>query len=150
MQILAHLAHEEEHVNGITKSVFQKYLFPTHPELSEKLFTYLHHNAQATTTYISTTAFKQQAEKFLSVMNDQAILENYIKMYSNIKDGGNVTPETLKALLICCYQLAMENNSTSMCLRSEQIINAVVVSCVSKFIQFNKIYVVKIPLLCMI
>lgn len=126
-----HLAYQEEHVNGITKSVFQKYLFPTHPELSEKVFTYLHHNAQATTAYISTTAFKQQAEKFLSVMNDQAILENYIKMYSNIKDG-NVTPETLKALLMCCYQLAMENNSTTMCLHSEQIINAVVVSCVSK------------------
>lgn len=134
LQILSHLAHEEEHINGITKSVFQKYLFPTHPELSEKLFTYLHHNAHATTPYISTTAFKQQAEKFLSVMNDQAILENYIKMYSNIKDGGNVTPETLRALLMCCYQLAMENNSTSMCLHSEQIINAVVVSCVSKII----------------
>lgn len=127
-KILMHLAYQEEHVNGITKSVFQKYLFPTHPELSEKVFTYLHHNAQATTAYISTTAFKQQAEKFLSVMNDQAILENYIKMYSNIKDG-NVTPETLKALLMCCYQLAMENNSTTMCLHSEQIINAVVVSC---------------------
>lgn len=134
MQILSHLANQEEHVNGITMPVFQKYLFPTHPELSEKFFTYLHHNAHATTTYISTTAFKQQAEKFLSVMNDQAILENYIKMYSNIKDDGNVTPETLRALLMCCYQLAMENHSTSMCLHSEQIINAVVISCVSKFI----------------
>lgn len=141
LQTLSHLAHQEEHVNGITKSVFEKYLFPTHPQLSEKLFTYLHHNAHATATYISTTTFKQQAEKFLSVMNDQAILENYIKMYSNIKEGGNVTPETLKALLMCCYQLAMENNSTSMCLHSEQIINAVVVSCVSKFIQYLIKYV---------
>ncbi|XP_012226454.1 uncharacterized protein [Linepithema humile] len=126
---LSHLAQQEEHVNGITKSVFEKYLFPTHPELSEKLFTYLHYNAHATTEYISTTAFKQQAEKFLAVMNDQAILENYIKMYSDIKDSGNVTPETLTALLMCCYQLAMENNSTSSCLFSQQIINAVVVSC---------------------
>lgn len=67
-------------------------------------------------------------------MNDQAILENYIKMYSNIKDSGNVTPETLRALLMCCYQLAMENNSTSSCLFSQQIINAVVVSCVSKLV----------------
>ncbi|EZA58764.1 hypothetical protein X777_14933 [Ooceraea biroi] len=126
---LSHLAQQEEHVNGITKSVFEKYLFPTHPELSEKLFTYLHHNAHATTAYISTSAFKQQAERLLSVMNDQPILENYIKMYSNIKDGCNVTPETLRALLMCCYQLAMENNSTSSCLYSHQIINAVVVSC---------------------
>lgn len=132
LQILSHLAHQEEHVNGITKSVFQKYLFPTHPELSDKLFTYLHHNAHATTTYISTGAFKQQAEKFLSVLNDQAILENYIKMYSNLKDGGNVTPETLRALLMCCHQLVMENNSTGSCLHSQRIINAVVVSCVSK------------------
>lgn len=125
-KILSHLASQEEHVNGITKSVFERYLFPTHPELSEKLFNHLHHNAHATTVYLSTTAFKQQSEKFLSVMNDQAILENYIKMYS---DGGNVTPDTLRALLTSCYQLAMENNSTSSCLHSQQIINAVVVSC---------------------
>lgn len=63
-------------------------------------------------------------------MNDHAILENYIKMYSDMKD--RVTPETLKTLLTCCYQLAMENNSTSSCLKSQQTINAVVVSCVSK------------------
>lgn len=54
-------------------------------------------------------------------------------MYSDMKNGGNVTPEMLRALLMCCYQLAMEN-STSLCLNSQQIINAVVVSCVSKFI----------------
>lgn len=111
--------------------MFEKYLFPNYPELSEKLFTYLHHNAHATTAYMSTGAFKQQAEKFLSVMNDQAILENYIRMYSNLKDGGIVTPETLKALLMCCHQLAMENNSTGVCLYSQRIISAVVVSCVS-------------------
>ncbi|KAG5309704.1 RTC5 protein, partial [Acromyrmex insinuator] len=128
-KILSHLAHQEAHVNGITKSIFEKYLFPTHPELSERLFTYLHHNAHATTAYISTTAFKQQSEKFLSVMNDQAILENYVKIYSDLKNGGNVTPETLRALLTSCYQLAMESNNTSSCLHSQQIINAVVISC---------------------
>lgn len=132
LQILSHLAHQEAHVNGITKSIFEKYLFPTHPELSEKLFIYLHHNAHATTAYISTTAFKQQSEKFLSVMNDQAILENYVKIYSDLKNGGNVTPETLRALLTSCYQLAMESNNTNSCLHSQQIINAVVISCVSK------------------
>lgn len=116
--------------------MFEKYLFPNHPELSEKLFIYLHYNAHATTAYLSTGAFKQQAEKFLSVMNDQAVLENYIKMYSNIKDG-NVTPETLKSLLMCCYQLAMENNSSGLCLHAQQIINAVVVSCVSTIVRYN-------------
>jgi len=142
---LSHLAQEEEHVHGITKSVFEKYLFPTHPELSEKLFTYLHHNSHVTTAYISTTAFKQQAEKLLSVMNDEDILENYIKMYSNIKNGSNVTPEILRALLMCCYQLAMENNSTSLCPYSHQIIEAVVISCVSKL--FNYIHIInEIPI----
>jgi len=139
LQILSHLAHQEAHVNGITKSIFEKYLFPTHPELSERLFTYLHHNAHATTAYISTTAFKQQSEKFLSVMNDQAILENYVKIYSDLKNGGNVTPEMLRALLTSCYQLAMESNNTSSCLHSQQIINAVVISCVSKFILLMQI-----------
>ncbi|XP_018404252.1 PREDICTED: uncharacterized protein LOC108780912 isoform X2 [Cyphomyrmex costatus] len=128
-KILSHLTYQEVHVNGITKSVFEKYLFPTHPELSEKLFTYFHHNAHATTAYISTTAFKQQSEKFLSVLNDQAILENYVKIYSDLKNTGNVTPESLRALLTSCFELAMENNNTSSCPPSQQILNAVVISC---------------------
>lgn len=128
-KILSHLTHEQEHINGITVSVFQRYLFPNYLELGEKLFNYLHHSANINTSYLSTNSFKQQAEKFLSVMNDHTILENYVKMYSNIKIDGSISPEGLKALLNISYNIAMDNSRISSCIYANQIINAAVVSC---------------------
>lgn len=133
LQILSHLTHEQERINGITVSIFQRYLFPNYPELGEKLFNYLYHAANVSTPYLSVNSFKQQAEKFLSVMNDQTVLENYVKMYSNIKEDGSVSPEGLKALMNISYNIAMDNSGTSPCIYTDQIINAAVVSCVSKF-----------------
>lgn len=130
-QILSHLTHEQEYINGITVSVFQRYLFPNYLELGEKLFNYLHHSANINTSYLSTNSFKQQAEKFLSVMNDHTILENYVKMYSNIKIDGSISPEGLKALLNISYNIAMDNSGISSCIYANQIINAAVVSCVN-------------------
>ncbi|OAD60072.1 hypothetical protein WN48_06656 [Eufriesea mexicana] len=128
-KILSHLTHEQERINGITISIFQRYLFPNYPELGEKLFNYLYHAANVSTSYLSVNSFKQQAEKFLSVMNDQTVLENYVKMYSNIKEDGSVSPEGLKALLNISYNIAMDNSGTSSCIYIGQIINAAVVSC---------------------
>lgn len=126
---LVHLTHQEEHTNGIAKSVFQRYLFPNYPELGEKLFDYLYHLANATTPYLNSNAFKQQAEKFLSVMNDEAVLENYVRMYSSVKGDGSVTPETLRALLMISYRIAMDSSGSPSCLYSEHIINSTIVSC---------------------
>ncbi|XP_053988999.1 uncharacterized protein LOC128897051 [Hylaeus anthracinus] len=126
---LSHLTHDEERITGITRSVFQRYLFPNYPELGEHLFNYLHHVANVNTSYLSANAFKQQAEKFLSVMNDQIILENYVKMYSNMKGDGSVGPDGLKNLLYISYKIAMDSSGTSSCIYAEQIINAVIISC---------------------
>ncbi|XP_043796831.1 uncharacterized protein LOC122717131 [Apis laboriosa] len=128
-KILSHLTHEQEHINGITVSVFQRYLFPNYLELGEKLFNYLHYSANINTSYLNTNSFKQQAEKFLSVMNDHTVLENYVKMYSNIKADGSISPEGLKALLNISYNIAMDNSGISSCIYANQIINAAVVSC---------------------
>ena len=126
---LSHLTHDEERISGITKSVFQRYLFPNYPELGESLFSYLHHAANASTSHMSANAFKQQAEKFLSIMNDQAVLENYVKMYSNINGDGSVSPEGLKGLLHISYKIAMDSSGTPACIFVDQIINSVIVSC---------------------
>ncbi|XP_043257495.1 restriction of telomere capping protein 5 [Colletes gigas] len=126
---LSHLTHDEERISGITKSVFQRYLFPNYPELGEKLFNYLHHTANVSTSHMSANSFKQQAEKFLSVMNDQTVLENYVKMYSNMKDDGNIDPEGLKGLLHISYKIAMDSSGTASCIYAGQIINAVIISC---------------------
>lgn len=133
MQTLSHLTHDEEHISGITKSVFQRYLFPNYPELGENLFKYLHHAANVNTSHLSANSFKQQAEKFLSVMNDQTVLENYVKMYSNMKGDGSIDPEGMKGLLYISYKIAMDSSRAASCIYAGQIINAVIVSCVSKF-----------------
>ncbi|XP_033337895.1 uncharacterized protein LOC117227074 [Megalopta genalis] len=126
---LSHLTHDEQRISGVTKSVFQRYLFPNYPELGENLFNYLHYAANISTAHMSANSFKQQAEKFLSVMNDQTILENYVKMYSNLKGDGNVTPQGLKGLLNISYKIAMDSSATPSCIFAEQIMNTVIVSC---------------------
>ncbi|XP_034190551.1 uncharacterized protein LOC117608903 [Osmia lignaria lignaria] len=126
---LSHLTYEEDRVHGITKSVFQRYLFPNYPDLGDKLFDFLHYTANVNTSHLSTNAFKHQAEKFLSVMNDQTVLENYVRMYSCLKGDGSVNPDGLKALLNISYKIAMDNSGTPSCIFADQIINAVVLSC---------------------
>lgn len=128
-KILSHLTHEQERINGITISIFQRYLFPNYPELGEKLFNYLHHAANVNTTHLSANSFKQQAEKFLSVMSDQTVLENYVKMYSDIKGDGSINPDGLKALLNISYNIAMDSSGTSPCIYKGQIIDSAVSSC---------------------
>ncbi|KAK2584208.1 hypothetical protein KPH14_006628 [Odynerus spinipes] len=125
---LSHLTYQEERVNGITKAIFEKYLFPNHPIFAERLFTYLHHSAKATTPHLTVSAFKQQSEKFLSVMSDQTILENYIRIYSNM-EVGDVCPDLLRSLLMTCYQLAMDSSGNMTCIYVHRVINAVVISC---------------------
>lgn len=145
LQTLSHLTHEEERINGITRSVFQRYLFPNYPELGDNLFNFLHHAANVNTTHMSANSFKQQAGKFLSVMNDQAVLENYVKMYSNLKGDGSISPDGLKALLNISYKVAMDSSGALSCIYAERIINAVTISCVSEFnISYSQI--IYIPL----
>lgn len=67
-------------------------------------------------------------------MIDQTVLENYVKMYSNMKEDGSVTPEGLKGLLRISYKIAVDSSGGPSCIYIEQIVDAVIVSCVSKFI----------------
>lgn len=81
-------------------------------------------------------------------MNDHTVLENYVKMYSNIKADGSISPEGLKALLNISYNIAMDNSGISSCIYANQIINAAVVSCVSKLtLIFHNLFKYKIYIL---
>ncbi|XP_015607771.1 uncharacterized protein LOC107273773 [Cephus cinctus] len=133
-KILVGLAQKEESVNGVTSSVFERYLFPRYSEFAERLFAYLHTSSKATTTHLGLAAFKQQAERFLGIMKDRTILENYIKMYSRSSSSSEcceVTPDSLRALLMTSYRLAMENYSggSQTCLHIHRTIDAVLISC---------------------
>ncbi|XP_058806957.1 uncharacterized protein LOC131673178 [Phymastichus coffea] len=129
-KILTEISQKEEAVNGITRTVFQKYLFPHHQFLADRLFTHLHTSSKATTMHLGQSAFKQQAEKFLAIMNDQTVLENYVKMFSKNKEESEITPDGLKELLIISYRLAMcIEDGHGFCPQLFNTVAAVVTSC---------------------
>lgn len=131
LQILSELSQKEEAVNGITRTVFQKYLFPQYPDLADRLFTHLHTSSKATTAHLGQSAFKQQAEKFLSIMNDQVVLEHYVKMFSENRDESEINPDGLRALLMVSYRLAMTSGGGLSCSQLLNTLHAVISACVS-------------------
>jgi hypothetical protein len=59
----------------------QKTVFPRYPELSEKLFKFLHSSAGITKhEWIIPSVFRQQAEKFLGIIPDSHLIELYVKV----------------------------------------------------------------------
>ena len=130
LQILAEIAQKEEGINGVTHAVFKKYLFPYHPELGDRLFVYLITTSKATTKHMSQSIFKQQAEKFLSIMNDQTILENYVRMFADQRKENEISPDGLNQLLIVSYRLATSGERGKTCSQLLNTVCAVVTSCV--------------------
>lgn len=59
----------------------QKYVFPQYPDLGNRLFSRMHKTAKAKTKYLGVTAFRQQCELYLSVLDDALIHEHYVKMF---------------------------------------------------------------------
>lgn len=53
------------------------------------------------------TAFRQQCEKFLGILDDSVILENYVRMFGNLSETDLIKPENFKDLMRTCYNLAM-------------------------------------------
>lgn len=107
-------------------SGLQKYVFPQYPDLGDRVFRKMHKLAKAKTKYLGVTAFRQQCEIYLSVLDDALILEHYVKMY--IANGCNVIsgqsqPQTalsdeelllintngLTDLLLICFRIGMAN-----------------------------------------
>ncbi|XP_048511960.1 uncharacterized protein LOC105686929 [Athalia rosae] len=129
VEILGELSLQEESVNGVTENVFRRYIFPQYPSFADKLFAFLHRQSKATVGHLGISAFKQQTERFLSLMNDQTILESYVKMYA--KECADITPEGLKDLLMVTYQLALDSATGKQqhCTQIHRTIDAVTTSC---------------------
>lgn len=92
--------------------VFVMHVFQKFPDLGLRLFNYFHTSAKAQTQHLGAIAFRQQCERFLGILDDMVILENYVKMFCEpvVSEGNDVesmTPEGMKALLMTCFQLAM-------------------------------------------
>uniref|UniRef100_D3TMR2 Uncharacterized conserved protein n=1 Tax=Glossina morsitans morsitans TaxID=37546 RepID=D3TMR2_GLOMM len=97
-------------INGIASEVFVSQVFPHYADLGRRLFTFLHLNSRATTTYLGTMAFRQQCERFLGIMDDAKVLECYIKMYAQEDNPDFIDKEGVTRLLHICYTIAMQHS----------------------------------------
>lgn len=107
-QILEKKSNEENGVvHGICGDSFVKHVFPKYPDLGHRLFAYLHMSSKAQTKHMGSIAFRQQCERFLGILDDSVILENYVKMFCEPDRSDSITPDGLNSLLRTCFQLAM-------------------------------------------
>nr|XP_014299509.1 PREDICTED: uncharacterized protein LOC103575575 isoform X1 [Microplitis demolitor] len=138
-KILAeHSQYEDNIHHAISENVFIKYLFPHYPQLGLRLFKYLLASSQKNSSeHLGISTFKQQVEKLLSLMNDRIILDNYVKIYCNSQENSDMTPETLKELLMISYQSATDSEPNS-CPYIHNTIHTVVTSCNFHMLQPRK------------
>lgn len=116
--------------NGITDFVFAKYVFPNNNDLGMRLFRHFHTLSHAKTVHLGTTAFKQQCERFLSILDDSKLIEMYVRIYCNINEE-NATKEGVKNLLRTSFNIAMRYNSgeAHYCPNVEKTLDAVMETC---------------------
>uniref|UniRef100_U5EQF1 TLDc domain-containing protein n=1 Tax=Corethrella appendiculata TaxID=1370023 RepID=U5EQF1_9DIPT len=117
--------------NGITADIFAQTVFPEFNELGENLFRYLHYSSKAKTKHLGLTAFRQQCERFLALLDDGIILEMYVKMFGDLNETELIKPDNFKNLLMTCYRLAMAHYSDGpqTCILIDRTLNSVVQSC---------------------
>lgn len=105
----------------------QKCVFPQYPDLGNRFFLRMHKTAKAKTKYLGVTAFRQQCELYLSVLDDALIHEHYVKMFilngcnasstssDGIKDKISeddvllMNMDGLSDLLLTCFRIAIAN-----------------------------------------
>lgn len=92
-KILHQKTQQECGINGIAQEIFVKYVFPQYPDLGSRVFAKMHKIAKAKTKYLGVTAFRQQCEIYLSVLDDALIHEHYVKMF--IVNGSNAIKENI-------------------------------------------------------
>ncbi|KAG8239666.1 hypothetical protein J437_LFUL013889, partial [Ladona fulva] len=117
---------EEEHRNGISCSIFTKYVFPNYPRLAEILyFHFLHGTPEGSKKCLSVTVFEHEAQKLLTVMSDERQIELYLKMFAG---GNEVHREAFHEILSTAFQLAMDHypeGGPQQCPLSERTLAAV-------------------------
>ncbi|XP_060532917.1 uncharacterized protein LOC132705949 isoform X2 [Cylas formicarius] len=134
-KVLSKKSQAEENVsNAVTKSVFYHYLFPRYPLLAEKLYDYFVQNSKAKSSPLSTNEFKQQCDKYLTLLDDQAIRDTFVCMWSTLDEEKNnllITTESFRSLLMCAYHISMDHYSDGpqMCFSINKTLKAVVDGC---------------------
>lgn len=116
--------------SGICDHVFAKYVFPCHNDLGMRVFRHFHNLSHAKTTHLGTTAFKQQVERFMSVLDDQKVIEMYVRIFSNPNDE-NASKDGVRDLLKTSFEIAMTFNSgeSHSCPKIESTLDNVIATC---------------------
>ncbi|XP_076256212.1 uncharacterized protein LOC143193743 isoform X2 [Rhynchophorus ferrugineus] len=132
--ILTDKSQTEEHINGVTKNVFYKYLFPRYPLLADKLYSYFLTNSKVKTDFLPIDVFRSQCDKYLSILDDDVIRNTFVQMWSTFDEDKSVyiiTPDSFNSLLMCAYHVSMDHYSggPQMCLSISKTLKAVVDGC---------------------
>lgn len=129
-KILVKKNESEGSGSGITDHVFAKYVFPRYPDLGLRLFHHFHTLSHAKTQHLGVTAFRQQCERFMSMLDDQKIVELYVRIFCNLNEE-NATKEGVKNLLKLSFNIAMMHYSgeAQMCPSIESTLDAVIATC---------------------
>ncbi|KAG7303287.1 hypothetical protein JYU34_011763 [Plutella xylostella] len=132
-KLLAQRSQKEDGVNGVTENSFTKYVFPAYPELARHFFSHIHQGGKCKNKHMSVSAFRQQCEKVLALLDDAAIIETYVRMFSSGSEEG-VSREQLRGLLHASYQLSMDHSpdGPQTCLMINKTLSAVVDACFNK------------------
>ncbi|CAG9126225.1 unnamed protein product [Plutella xylostella] len=132
-KLLAQRSQKEDGVNGVTENSFTKYVFPAYPELARHFFSHIHQGGKCKNKHMSVSAFRQQCEKVLALLDDAAIIETYVRMFSGGSEEG-VSREQLRGLLHASYQLSMDHSpdGPQTCLMINKTLSAVVDACFNK------------------
>lgn len=129
-KILTKKNESEGSGNGITDVVFAKYVFPKNDDIGIRLFRHFHTLSHAKTEHLGTIAFKQQCERFLSILDDQKIIETYVRIFCSETEE-NASKDGVKGLLRSSFNIAMAHNSgdSHYCPNIENTLEAVISTC---------------------
>ncbi|XP_055387234.1 uncharacterized protein LOC129615866 [Condylostylus longicornis] len=126
-QILKEKTREIYGINGINSDTFVIYVFPRYADLGHRLFKLFHDNSRAQTEHLGEIAFRQQCERFLGVIDDSKIIENYLKMYADADRSDMVTKDDLSQFLLTCFKVAMSHytGASKICPFADRTIDSV-------------------------
>lgn len=130
-KILAKKNEHEGSGHGITDHVFAKYVFPRQTDLGFRLFRHFHTSAHAKTQHLGIIAFRQQCERYLSMLDDQKIIELYVRIFCCTSDEENATKDGVKNLMKLSFKIAMTHYSgdVQICPSLERTLDAIIATC---------------------
>lgn len=129
-KILAKKNEQENSGSGISDYIFTKYVFPRQPDLGMRVFRLFHTLSHAKTKHLGILAFRQQCERFLSILDDSKIIELYVRIFCYPSED-NATKDGVKLMLKHSFNIAMSyySGDAQFCPLIELTLDSVISTC---------------------